>query len=189
MNSRLSDNLREKFYIKLYFNIRNGFELAGIRRAFLDFSRTLKIKDESRTDLKQKAEKYILVELKTILERQLTSQEEFDNQHKAWCKGLKLIWDELSFGQTQKWINMTLKYWLLFGNKRIKGIDLNSKYYHIPIDNNVLKGMFGVRNPNPWSRISDYDIYMKYQLEHRMKNTGNYPIIDEFIFFNDYEAN
>ena len=58
---------------------------------------------------------------------------------------------------------------------------------HIHIDGYVQKGMFGEKSPKPWSKISDYDdVYMNYQYSHRKKQTGNYPIVDEFIFFNKY---
>ena len=44
--------------------------------------------------------------------------------------------------------------------------------------------MFDEKNPNPWSKILDYDAYFEYQKKHRKKNTGNPPIVDEFEFFN-----
>ena len=186
MNSVLSEQLRQDFFIRLYFDISNGFEMAGIKRAFLDFSRTLKIKDNKRANLKNDAENYLLTELKCITEMEFFNQENFDNFHKQKCEQLKLVWSELSYGQAQKWINMTLKYWLLFGESRISGIELNAKYFHIPIDSYVQKGMFEEKSPNAWSKITNYEFYMNYQKKHRLKQTGNYPLIDEFIFFNSY---
>lgn len=186
MNSILTHKEKEDFFIKLYFDTTNGFELAGIKRAFLDFSRTLKIEGENRAILKLNSENYLLTYLKIGLKSQLISQEEFDKQHKIWCEDLRKTWTQLSYGQSQKWVNMTLKYWLLFGDTRIKGIELNSKYFHIPIDSYVQKGMFHEKSPKPWSKIDDYNDYMNYQLIHRKKQTGNYPIVDEFNFFNNY---
>ncbi|MEO7045479.1 MAG: hypothetical protein ABI091_09265 [Ferruginibacter sp.] len=180
-------NLREDFFIKLYFNTDNGFYYAGINRAFLDFSRTLKIKDENRANLKQNAEKFILIQLTKATQTEFSNQTEFDNFHKISCKKLRESWNELSFGQAQKWINMTLKYWLLLGNKRIKGIEKNAKYFHIPIDSYVQKGMFPKIPLKPWSKINDFKEYMNYQLQHRKIESGNCPMIDEFIFFNNYK--
>lgn len=147
MTSILTENLREDFYIKLYFDTSNGFYEAGIKRAFLDFSRTLFIKDENRKTLKQTAEKFILSELNKVTQIEFNSQTEFDNFHKTSCEKLINIWSELTFGQAQKWLNMTLKYWLLFGNRRIEGIEKNAIYFHIPIDSYVQKGMFGEKYP------------------------------------------
>lgn len=82
---------------------------------------------------------------------------------------------------------MILKYWLLFGNKRINGIEKNAKYFHIPIVSYFQKGMFHEINPRAWSKIDNYETYMNYQIKHRNKQTGNYPIFDEFNFFNSYK--
>lgn len=186
MNSILSKTDKENFYIRLYFNINNGYELAGIRRAFLDFSRTVRRVDENRESLKRNSEQFIASELRILCEKKFKSQEEFDSFHKSSCYELQNTWHELTIGQCQKWINMTLKYWLLFGDERIKGIELNAKYFHIPIDSYVQRGMFEEKNPLPWSKIKNYDEYMRYQYNHRQKKTGNFPIIDELIFFNNY---
>lgn len=187
MNSILTDDLRENFFIRLYFDDSEGFYNAGIKRAFLDFSRTLKIQDANRATLKKNAETFILNQLNKLIQTKFLDQIEFDKFHKETCEQLIEVWNELKFGQAQKWINMTLKYWLLFGDKRINGIETNAKYFHIPIDRYVQKGMFGEPNPNPWSKIDNYDKYMSYQELHRKKQTGNYPIIDEFNFFNNYK--
>lgn len=82
---------------------------------------------------------------------------------------------------------MTLKYWLLFGKEKIIGIERNAKFFHMPIDRYVQKEMLKIRNKNPWSKINDYSEYMEYQIYQREKNTGNPPIVDEFIFFNQYD--
>jgi len=189
MKSILTDNLREEFFIKLYFNTKDGFYKAGIKRAFLDFSRTLVIKNENRAQLRQSAEDFIENQLKTVTQDEFKKQEDFDSFHRKSCENLIGTWEELSFGQAQKWINMTLKYWLLFGDKRITGIEKNVQYFHIPIDSFVQKGMFNEKNPRAWSKIKTYEDYFEYQQKHREKETGNYPIIDEFNFFNDYNTN
>ena len=187
MQSIISNNLREDFFIKLYFDTEKGYYNAGIKRAFLDFSRTLKIKDENRAYLRKSAEKYISIKLKRITRTEFKTQREFDGFHRTSCEQLIKTWDELTFGQAQKWINMTLKYWLLFGEKRINGIDLNAKYFHIPIDSYVQKGMFNEKHPKAWSKIDNYQTYFDYQELHRNKRTGNYPIVDGFNFFNNYK--
>ncbi|HMM79810.1 MAG TPA: hypothetical protein PKC65_07305 [Pyrinomonadaceae bacterium] len=187
MNSLLTDDVRENFLIRLYFDDSKGFYNAGIKRAFLDFCRTLKIKDDMRAKHKNNAEKFLLCKLAKLITKKFVDQSDFDKFHKATCEQLLKEWNELTIGQAQKWINMTLKYWLLFGDKRINGIDLNAKYFHIPIDSYVQKGMFDEKHPRPWSKIHNYETYMSYQERHRNKQTGNYPIIDECNFFSSYQ--
>lgn len=184
MKSILSDDLREQFYIRVYFNTSQGYYVAGINRAFQDFCRTLKIKDENRTKLKQKAITFLISKLSKLNENRLKSQDEFDIYHKETCYELIQQWNELTIGQAQKWINMTLKYWLLLGEKRIKGIELNAIWFHIPIDQIVQHEMFREKEPTPWSKINNYDDYYKYQIEIRNKKTGNPALIDEFKLFN-----
>lgn len=189
MNSILPENIREDFFIRLYFKNLEEFHLAGVKRAFLDFSRTLKVVDSNRENLKKSAEKYILSQLTEVTKTEFLNQSEFDKFHKLSCEQLIQVWNELTFGQAQKWINMTLKYSLLLGDKRINGIEKNAKFFHIPIDSYVQKGMFGEKLPKAWSKINSYETYMKYQLIQRNKQTGNFPIIDEFLFFNNYKPN
>src|SRR5690606_28761992 len=85
----------------------------------------------------------------------------------------------LTVGQAQKWINMSLKYMLCFGDKEIKGISKNIQYYHIPIDNLIQKEFENVYSikpiPGPWSAIKSYPTYLNYQDEVR-KLTANIPI-------------
>ena len=192
MKQFISEDLKEEFYITLYFNIKNGFEIAGLKRAYLDFNRTLKIPDgnsEKRKIIQNESQDFLKNDLINLINRKINSQDNFDKEHRNVCNRLIDFWNELSYGQAQKWVNMTLKYWLLFGENRINSIERNAMYFHIPIDSYVQKGMFSENNPRPWSKIDNYDEYFEYQLLHRDKNTKNPPIIDEFIFFNKYKTN
>lgn len=122
----LSNELKEEFYIRAYLNTTKGFELAGIKRAYLDFNRTLVIEDknqENRNELRRSAEQFLKDTLLRLISLDIDNQEVYDDNHKNTC--LKLIekWNELSIGQAQKWVNMTLKYWLLFGDNRIPSIE------------------------------------------------------------------
>ena len=44
----LSNELKEKFYIQLYFNLNYDYDKAAIKRAYRDFNRTLWIKDGNK---------------------------------------------------------------------------------------------------------------------------------------------
>ena len=188
-NSFLSEKIREDFFIMLYFNVSLGYEDAGLKRAYLDFNRTMKIKDkdvEKRNSIQSKSQEKLKLDLRRLINSDIRTQEEFDIEHEKLSVNHIKHWDELSFGQIQKWINMTLKYWLLLGESRIRSIEKNAQFFHIPIDSYVLKGMFKEPNAKPWSKISSYKDYFNYQLLHREKKTGNAPIIDEFEFFNAF---
>ena len=188
MTSILSEELKNDFFIRLYFNINKGYYKAGLRRAYLDFNRTLKIKDgnkENRILKLEATENFLETEIKKLLTLKFKNQEDFDKAHKKLCNNLINEWNELSVGQAQKWINMALKYFIVFGEKHISNINTNAHFFHIPLDSYVQKGMYEEKNPKPWSKIKDYDTeYMEYQLIHRNKQTGNPPLLDEFIFFN-----
>ncbi|MCY1161783.1 hypothetical protein D9M71_19040 [compost metagenome] len=188
MEPFLSPDLRNDFFIRLTFNTSNGFHFAGIKKAYRDFNRTLKIENRSLHPTRRaKCEAILREELKIVISKHYATQEEFDEQHHTLCDLLILAWSELTYGQAQKWINMTLKYWLLLGESRIPSIDKNAKFFHIPIDSYVLTGMFNEKNPKPWSKINNYADYFKYQKSHRqnLKNQ-NSPIINEFEFFNKF---
>lgn len=189
----LSAKQREDFFIKLYFDTKNGFETAGLRRAYRDFNRTLKITDshEQRDAKREYIQEYLKGELLNLISLEIDDYEQFDSFHERLCVDLKNKWNsftespEFKIGHAQKWINMTLKYWLLLGEGRIKNIEKNAKFFHIPIDSYVQSGMFDETYPNPsWSNIDSYKDYYSYQIRHRKKETGNPPIIDEFDFFN-----
>lgn len=188
MSNILSNKLKEDFYIRIYFNINDGFESAGIKRAYLDFNRTLKIKNnnqEFRNNKRAETEQFLKERLLKIISLSIKSQDAFDTVHENLCNELVKEWDELKIGQAQKWINMTLKYWLLFGESKIKDIEKNAMFFHIPIDSFVQMEMFNEKYPKPWSKIDKYADYFDYQLKHRKKETGNPPIVDEFEFFNN----
>lgn len=169
---------------RLIFSANKQLEEAGINKAYLDFCRTLKITDkdtyqekikECKDDLKSHLDKLIKVDIR--------DQDDFDVRHKVICESLIKNWTDLTYGQAQKWVNMSLKYWLTIGDSKIPSISKNAKYFHIPIDRFVMEGMFGqtINKSKAWSKLN-YDEYMCYQLNYRKKSDS--PLLDEFIFFN-----
>lgn len=188
MNTFLPLDLRDDFFIRLTFNTSEGFHYAGIKKAYRDFNRTLKIKERALHPIRRnKCETLLIKELQNVLSKDYETQQNFDEQHRELCDQLVLAWPELTYGQAQKWINMTLKYWLLLGESKIENIEKNAKFFHIPIDRFVQTGMFNQKNPKPWSKISNYADYFEYQKSYRLNSSSSKsPIIDEFEFFNDY---
>jgi len=84
MGRILSDKLKEDFFITLYFNTSNGFENAGLKRAYLDFNRTLRIKDKdqaNRNKIQTETQAYLKSKLLELITKEISSQEDFDKEH------------------------------------------------------------------------------------------------------------
>lgn len=186
--SLINRQIKENFFIRLYFGVVTDFYLAGVKRAYLDFSRTLHLGNETklqRERTRKLMDSFLTKQLKILIKQDLSNQNEFDILHKILTLELKNKWNKLSIGQAQKWVNMSLKYWLLFGEQRIPYIEKNAKYFHIPIDSVIQKSMFSDIKHSAWSKINDYESgYMKYQNEYR-NQSNEIPILAEFKLFNE----
>lgn len=95
-----------------------------------------------------------------------------------------------TYGQAQKWLNMTLKYlWLL--DMLPEG--LTKKSLHVPIDRYIIqaanskdKNEYGLGlkhelSKTSWSAWNDYSAYIKYQQLLRNKIAEEYPLLDSPI--------
>ena len=186
----IDDDLIRKTLIRLFFTPCEDKYLPGLKRAYRDFNRTLPlkgVKQSVRDKKKEEIEKVLRDYLKELIKKDL-DQPGFDREHEKLCMELKNRWAELSIGQCQKWINMTLKYWVIFGEPDIPGINKNLRYFHIPIDgyiqNGPCKGLKAGRSHTPWSKIETYEEYLEYQHYYRKLNEGKIPLVEEFLFFN-----
>ncbi len=188
------------FYIFLYFDKSvNELLVKAVKRAYRDFSRTLRIPYELKSDknnftnLKLEWIQFISSEINKLLELQFNSQNDFDNWHKKVVVSLTQIRFknfELKIGQSQKWINMTLKYLYIFGEKFDERIFINMHFFHIPIDNIIMDKIyqdFEISQIKPWSDIIDYTIYINYQKKFREKikmiDKSKFPLFEEFKMF------
>jgi hypothetical protein len=184
----MKDKLRLETLLNFYFNLKNESIEAAINRAYRDFNRTVPLgKNETKTE--RDYSKKIIVDLlnkkiEFILKHKFKTQKEFDSYHKETCLELKKKWNKLTFGQIQKWVNMSLKYCLIIGEKRIKGINKNYHFYHIPIDRIILEKIFDEKNHIVWSKINEYNLYFQYQIKFRVKHPKEIPIIYETNLFN-----
>jgi hypothetical protein len=187
MSSLLSFELKEDFFIRIYFNTHEGYELAGIKRAYLDFNRTLPVLNKAqikRDQDRKNAENYLKDKLLHLINKDFIDFYEFDLVHKKLCNDLTGHWNELTIGHAQKWINMTLKYWLVLGENRVKNIEKNARFFHIPVDR-FIQSKIVVEDSGPWSQINNYQKYFEYQTKFREENPDKIPIIEELIFFNN----
>lgn len=184
----MTEALRFETLLTFYFNHRRKYKQAAIRRAYRDLNRTLPLGEETQPDRdkqRKEIEDLLIQELGKLLEHKCANQNAFDNYHREMCGKIRSKWDQLTVGHIQKWVNMTLKYWLIIGGEHIEGIELNAPFFHIPIDSVVLKHIFGEKYPStPWSKINDYNAYFRYQETFREKHPNEVPIEYEAKLFN-----
>lgn len=195
--SNLSSLEIQNFWIRVYLGTTNNnkIKIALIDRAYRDFSRTLhKIKHtiDSYQILKNK----MLSIIDYVEHHQFETQEEFDQWHKEKCDELKSDFKKhinynIYYGQTQKWINMSLKYIFAIYYGTPNGYEKNYKFFHIPIDN-IIQEKFeskGIeRIAGPWSKLDNYKKYLKYQIRVRETFPNQIPMGIEFKIFNEFDT-
>lgn len=185
----------ENFWIRIYFNPRKSesLQLAIVRRAYRDLNRTLR-----NVSKQMNPKKFELVAnfVSSLTDRFLSLKsptiDSFDDLHKNSCYELKQFFiknvgfENFTIGQSQKWLNMTLKYLWVVKSKFPKIVHIQS-FLHCPIDNIMLKE-FQKRDiytfPVPWSKLDNYKDYFKVQRDLR-KHIKNESIIEfELTAFN-----
>jgi hypothetical protein len=176
-----------EFALRLYFGDGDDKLELAIRRAHQDFSRTVHGIGKC-PDARQKGAAFMHSAISELALQQDGNQVLFDTWHEKTAKKLCAIYMEAGYstfyiGQAQKWMNMALKYVYVFGELRLPGYDKLFPYCHVPIDNIILeKDEFKeLRSFNcAWSRISNYEEYMAFQLAVRQKFLGSSPLAVEF---------
>jgi hypothetical protein len=120
---------------------------------------------------------------------QPTTPEAFDTWHRTISIRLVARYrehgHEMFIGQAQKWINMSLKYIFTVGDERIPGFQAIYPFCHIPLDSILVRRFrpYGAPAlPNRWSRIDDYEQYLKYQHWVRQRFT-RLPLDIEFLLW------
>lgn len=162
--------------------------VACSRRAYLDFNRTLNLKKKSqaeRQELFEKGTEILRKSIKSMMATEISSQAEYDNWHFAVCTELRNLYIRagviFTYGQSQKWLNMMMKYLYVLGTYSFKEIFL---FLHPPLDNIILKAaqsMFGIpRFQKPWSKVDDYQEYLDYQKKLRAQVSDYPPLRWEF---------
>ena len=167
-------------------------KLKCARRAYLDSARTIKYQySSSELDKAKKGSKLyeyknernakifdVCKKLIESIEKCPDGNANFDSWHQKECERIqyimngvvkdeKLLKKKFTFGQAQKWVNMTLKYlWLL--DMLPKGI--SAEDLHVPIDSFILEALTNIckdgtykYNGEAWSRLTTdkYDTIQK----------------------------
>jgi hypothetical protein len=175
----LNENDYNLFYKSIIFGDINNPISASIKSAYRDVCRTITgfSKKENHSQIFKEAYNILYNEINKLLKSNFKTQEEFDIWHKNCCDELIESFGSQIFyyGQSQKWINMSLKNLSMLSHDLIIKI---YEYCHVPIDNYILNAVdysFGT----PWSRINNYDKYLEFQSFFRKKYNG-IPLDNEF---------
>lgn len=190
MNQVLVDSDVLEFLKALYFGAYTNPYEAASRRAYRDMNRTIrfgKLGVTARENIRKTIDKLLETEIISIMKKKQT-QMEYDNWHQLLSANMIDEYDRqgvnFTYGQAQKWINMTLKYLYVLCPDKVKN---NFYNLHIPIDNyvfSVAQKEFDIKYPvKPWSRWESYDDYLDYQKLIRSNLTDVAPLRWEFIFW------
>ena len=160
------------FLKAIYFGDFTDPLKAASSRAYRDMNRTIRfngLPDATRLALREKVNAVFDVELSKLNSDSITSQDEFDAWHRRVSDMIKaLYWDEgvkLTYGHTQKWINMTIKYLYML---EVNTFDAVFDFLHIPLYNyvfDIARDSLGITRPKvAWSKWDNYEEqYLQYQ--------------------------
>lgn len=165
---------------------------AATSTAYGDLKRTLNFKSVSAgtsTYLRNMASALITAFIYDLAHEGNLTQDVFDEWHRELCRKIIKIYNskliDFTYGQAQKWINMTFKH------LHMMGVDIvydTIKYCHVPMDNYILDYTaeeFGIKKADAlspyssWSSLDDYEKYLDYQKTIRKKVVTECPLIWE----------
>lgn len=161
-------------------------------RAYRDFNRTIRygaMTSDKRNHLRKMVTEQFRIEIPALVKAEQLNQRDYDIWHYNICTQIRTYYQsagvEFTYGQAQKWLNMTIKYLYICGEYTFDNI---FQYLHVPVDNyiiSVVKKELGISCPKiSWSRWDDYHgQYMRYQLALRSKIVGYPPLRREFKYW------
>lgn len=165
----------------LYGKIDNSLEKA-ISVAYRDLCRTITgfSKHKKHDEIYENSKKVIFNSINDLLNFDKMTQSHFDEWHEKTCKELIKSFENqiFTFGQSQKWINMTLKYLSIFEHKKVEKI---YEFCHIPIDNYILSSVEHEFD-TVWSKINSYENYLQFQKSFR-EQSDEIPLDLEFYLW------
>jgi hypothetical protein len=179
MPSTLQRSDYEDCLILFYFGRGENKLSLCQQRAYEDFKRTLRgIRNLPRTrEARRRADEALSQMLASIRALDASTQKDFDEWHRAACERLAAIYRQCGYlqffvGHAQKWLNMTFKYIYVMGEQRLPGFSHLYDLCHVPLDNilmNELRSRGFPPLPCAWSKLNDYEEYLRCQLWVRTK--------------------
>lgn len=148
-----------KFLIKCYFGDVNDPIRMAVNRAYRDMARTLRVSKKERDQNRIIVTKYLAERLKVL---QNGYKETFDKWHIDTSYEIKRKYRKITYGQIQKWINMSIKYLYTLKKLGLESIDNyfieNTDKFHAPLDSYILNE---IKMETPvWSKIETHKDYM-----------------------------
>lgn len=187
------EDILEFFKYSYFGNLKDPIEAAS-NRAYRDMCRTLDFKNITEND-KTNFKKEVKAILKNIMKNEdknqninnIKNQDEFDTWHHGLCDNIikkskniekfkktdngKKEKIQLTYGQAQKWVNMTIKYLYMLNDHTFDNV---FDFLHVPVDNYIFKAVkdeLEIKKPTKksWSRWDNYEEYINYQNDIREK--------------------
>ena len=156
-NATLDKDDAISFLIVCYFGTEEDPILAALDKAYIDMQ-THTVSGNQKTLFKKRKE---ITEFLYNKISHISDEVDYDTWHKSVSDQVKKKYPKLSYGQIQKWINMTVKYLYTLKQLGVNGI---SDYFsndhisdfHPALDSYVLSA---INEEGPWSKIKEYDEY------------------------------
>ena len=160
----MNENAALDFIVYSLFGDMSSPEEAVINRAYVDMaSHTLTGFDDYNEKWRCRYEGSKLIKESLNL---LSEKDTFDTWHKTLCEGLMDVYpkQKLTYGQAQKWVNMTIKY--VYVLKRLEKMDqsvfpfiskAHAHLFHPPVDSYVLREV--LKDHCSWSGIENNTKY------------------------------
>nr|DAD64676.1 MAG TPA: hypothetical protein [Caudoviricetes sp.] len=180
------------FLKAVYFGDFTDSLKAASSRAYRDMNRTIRfngLPDATRLALRAKVNTVFGTELLKLNYSCITSQDEFNAWHRSVSDSIKTIYlnegIRLTYGQAQKWINMTIKYLYMIEAYTFDDV---FEFLHIPLDNyvfDIARDSLGITRPKvAWSSWDNYEKqYLQYQNLIREKIDTGSPLRWEFRYW------
>ena len=180
--TKLTEKDYNEFYkTMLYGNLSDPLKSA-IKSAYRDVCRTITgfSKNPSHDEILSGAKNKMCSIVKELLNQNIDGQSSFDEWHKWACDSLIKCFkgQKFTYGQAQKWVNMTMKYLSMFDYKQVEKV---YEFCHVPIDNYIIE-IVGVKFDTAWSRVESYEKYLEFQELFRNKYKG-IPLDNEFYMW------
>ena len=114
--------------------------------AYRDLCRTIRTREDGKhpdvlKTLRDEVLKLLDEEINTVTN--ISTPDDFEKWHNEICEKIMTIYSkdgkyEFSYGQAQKWVNMTLKNAYLLSDN----LDSVYQYFHVPVDNKILRAAY-----------------------------------------------
>lgn len=162
----MNENIK-KFYRICVFGTEENNEKAAAYRAYRDMCRTIRFEKGVNQTVKNDCRTIVVELIETEIKKckSIDTLEKYDEFHDSLCLSIIDCYDnqtiaEITYGQAQKWVNMTMKYLCVLYEGQCDWLNKIYSFLHIPIDSIILdkakkdfRNDFSVNN-TPWSQLS-----------------------------------